>query len=330
MRTLLVSVLVAVLILVLIVPALLVRDWYGAREELGQQEVVPSDIHLTVFCVLDQSPMRLGLEEYVAGVVAAEMPPRFHPEALRAQAIAARTYAVRRMQALGGSGCRHFPGMDMCTDPSLGQAWKSQDQLRESWGFLGYLLNWRKVQAAVEETRGLILIHEGGPIDALYHSSAGERTEDSAMVWGEAISYLQSVESLHEDHSPYWEVETSFAIQELLARLDIQKADLPDKGGAMSVEVAERSPSGRAQLVNVGGLTWEGREFREALDLPSTLILDISVDDDLITFTTRGWGHGVGMSQYGADGMARAGASYQEILAHFYPGTELRTIFSEE
>ncbi len=327
MRTLLLSGLVAILILVVAIPALLVRDWYGGPAERTEIGSVPSDIYLSVYWVEGNEMLRMGLEEYVAGVVAAEMPARFHPEALKAQSVAARTYAIRRVRALGGQGCKHYPDADICTDPTLGQAWESPEELRDRWGFIGYFLYWRKVQTAVDETRGHILVHNGGPIDAVYHSAAGDRTENSETVWGKEIAYLKSVDSPHEAHSPYWERETELTRQEISDLLRVNFGVSAERGKL--VEVLDQSPSGRAVAVRVGQDTFEGRAFREALDLPSTLILDISEEEDGVIITTRGHGHGVGMSQYGADGMAQEGYDYKDILKHYYPGTELRPIFSE-
>ncbi len=328
MRRVVVIALLLVLVLVAVVPAVLVRDWYGGQVERLEMGPVPGDVGLDVYWVAEDRIVRMGLEEYVAGVVAAEMPGRFHLEALKAQAVAARTYAVKRIRAFGGPGCSHYPGADLCTDPAHAQAWHSPQELRDKWGILGYLMYWRRINQAVEATRGLILTYDSQPVDAVYHSTSGGRTEDSSLVWGNEVPYLVGVESPHESHSPYWETREILSLEEMASRLGLPISSLQGAGQDL-VNLQEKSPSGRALVVKIAGQTYTGIDLRQKLELNSTMIMSVTTSESGVEFLTRGWGHGVGMSQYGADGMANDGASYSEILAHYYRGTRLRPIFSE-
>src|SRR5690606_23147314 len=142
------------------------------------------------------------LETYVRGVVAAETPPTFPLEALKAEAVVARPYAVRRMRVFGGAGCDRHPAADVCTDPGVHQAYAGDEELRRRWGSLRYPAYRQRVEQAVEATRGLILMYDGRPIDAVYHSTSGGRTEAAEHVWGEAVPYLASVPSPYEERSP--------------------------------------------------------------------------------------------------------------------------------
>ncbi|MBI2873580.1 MAG: stage II sporulation protein D [Firmicutes bacterium] len=269
--------------------------------------------------------VELDMEEYLKGVVAAEMPALFEKEALKAQAVVARTYTVKRLKVMGGSGSARHPGADICTDPSHDQAWLSQEALRLRWGLEGYTTNWSRIDRAVEETRGLILTYEGSPIDAVYHSTSGGRTENSEDVWKFAFPYLKGVVSPWEAHSPYYVNRREISLNELaaaVARAGISKVkSIPDL--AAGVSVVESTVSGRAKLIRVGPQVLKGEEFRRLLGLNSSWF-SWKTDGQVITVTTRGKGHGVGLSQYGADGMARKGYQYAEILSHYYQGTKLQ------
>ena len=275
------------------------------------------------------------LETYLRGVVAAEMLPGFHIEALKAQAVAARTYAVKRMNAFGGNGCSLHPGADICTDSQHGQAWSSNKSLLEKWGIAGYLRNMYKISQAVRATQGLVLTYQGKVIDAVYHSSSGGITASAVEVWGYAIPYLESVESRF-GASPHVKEMKQFTLDNLEQRLSLEfiKYDTSrqdEEGRIMNVitgmkeelvSVLTRTPSGRVGLLKVGDLTMTGVEIRRLLGLRSTMF-DVECFGDVVTFVTSGYGHGVGMSQYGANGMAEQGYAYHEILAHYYSGVQL-------
>lgn len=274
--------------------------------------------------------LELPLEDYVRGVVAAEMPALFEPEALKAQAVVARTYAVRRLRILGGAGCDQHPQADVCGDPQTGQAYATAEEMRDRWGALRFWRYWRRIEDAVAQTRSEILVHDGRPIDAVYHSTSGGHTEAAATVWGQDVAYLQGVPSPYEDHSPRLKQEVSFSLREFAARLDLPPGALQSRleSGRPVMEVAEQGVSGRARTLLIAGGTFDARDVRNRLGLNSTWFTwDWS--DNTVSLSVRGFGHGVGMSQYGADGMAKEGAVYEQILEHYYPGTILRPLFLE-
>lgn len=298
-------------------------------------------LSVTMYLPTENRVMQLPLEEYVRGVVAAEMPASFHLEALKAQAIAARTYAVASMPAFGGRGCdtTQLQGnvqfdvevhvIDVCADDRTGQMWLSASQLRQRWGVLGFMQYWSKIGKAVTETEGIIITYEKQPIDAVYHSASGGRTEAAVDVWGRDVPYLQSVLSRWEKDNRYWENETRHDLTEVAIKLGVPYADMMwhIRSGSEPVEVLERSATGRAKQIRVGGEQIAASELREKLQLNSTWI-DVSVQGRQLVIVTRGYGHGVGMPQYGAEAMARQGHSAEEIIRHYYRGVQLQQIFA--
>ncbi|MBO2519750.1 MULTISPECIES: stage II sporulation protein D [Limnochorda] len=266
------------------------------RSDLGQVEAIP-------------------LELYVAGVVAAEMPVTFHPEALKAQAVAARTLAVRSLVQP-----RATDGTALTDQASRDQAWSSQEALRRRWGWWRYPFAWRKIAEAVLATEGEILTYQGEPIFAAYHSTSGGQTEASENVWREALPYLVSLYDPYGARGPYAQTERFIDRAQLAGRL----GPLEWRGEEPPLFVLSRYPSGRVERVQYGSRIYTGRQIREALGLPSTWF-EVIWEGNGARFLLRGYGHGVGMSQYGADGLARAGRTYREILAHYYPGTVLTT-----
>lgn len=317
---------------VAVLPALLVRPGgpppveRGAR--LSPARVLEGELVIRV-AVKGRGVVALPLEDYVRGVVAAEMPASFHPEALKAQAVAARTYAVGHMRVFGGEGCRGDPEADVCADPDQGQAWASPDELRRRWGLFRFALYWRKIGQAVEATRGLILVYDQQPIDALFHAASGGRTEDAQYVWGKPVPYLKSVDS-PDRGTRYDGVRVSFSLAEVARRTGVDAAVLArlQREGREPLAVLERTPSGRVALARVGDRRLTGRQLREALGLNSTLF-SWRVLGERVEVTTSGYGHGVGMSQYGADALARQGADFRRILTHYYTGVQIRPIFVE-
>lgn len=259
----------------------------------------------------------LPLEEYLVGVVAAEMPARFGLEALKAQAVASRTYAVRRL-LLAREGKGSHRDADLCNDAQHCQGWLAEKEMQQRWGFLGYWFYRRKVAAAVAATRGQVLTYEGRLIDAAYHAASGGRTEDAAEVWGTPVPYLRSVPSPWEEEAPQHLVTVVLPAAEVARRLG-----LPYKPGhPFILRPVASTVSGRVKSVRAGDRLLDGPQFRQLLGLNSTFVTWEQKGEDFI-FKSRGYGHGVGMSQYGAAGLARRGKSFREILAHYYPGTAL-------
>jgi stage II sporulation protein D len=285
-----------------VLPAILVRGYEPPGRDQIQVRLFREDVSRLV---------ELDLEEYVAGVVAAEMPAVFHLEALKAQAVAARTYALRAVRTGGG-------GYHLTSSFQRDQAWVSLEGLREKWG-AAFPIYWSRIRMAVRATRGEVLTYRGELIFPAYHSTSGGQTEDSENYWSALHPYLRSTPSPYEEHSPHYRTEQEVPWEEIARSLGLE-------GEGPAIEILQRYPSGRVQAVAVGGKVFTGRQVREALGLRSNWF-DVAVLEGRVRFSIRGNGHGVGMSQYGADGMARQGYNYREILAHYYRGTKLMRIY---
>ena len=252
---------------------------------------------------------QMTLEDYLLGVVLAEMPASFEPEALKAQAVAARTYTCKRME-----GGKHDAAA-VCMDPGCCQGFRAPaDYLDEG----GKQTAVDKVRSAVKSTDGQVLHYDGSLIDATYFSCSGGSTEDAVAVWGQDVPYLRAVDSPGEEDAPRFTDSVSFTPAQFAGKLG-----LSDQGDPASWFGAVRyTEGGGVDTMVIRGKTFSGPRLRSALGLRSTAF-SVSVDGKTITVTTRGFGHRVGMSQYGAQAMARTGSSCAEILAHYYTGAEL-------
>ena len=250
----------------------------------------------------------MALEDYICRVVLGEMPASFEVEALKAQAVAARTYSLR---CLGGS--KHEGGA-ICTSAKCCQAYcEPESYIRNG----GTYENVRKVFEAVLQTAGEVLYYENKLIMATYFSSAGNATEDSKAVWGSAFPYLTTVSSPEGDDRYNGETVT-FTAGEFQEKLGVTLKGKPESWfGAVTY-----TTGGGVDRIRIGGTQYKGTTLREKLGLRST-DFTLTTTDTAITFTTNGYGHRVGMSQYGADAMAATGSDYKAILLHYYTGARL-------
>lgn len=313
------------LTLALLVAVASVRGCFALRA-LREEEPPPAEAPtVALYDAKRGEVLDLPLEEYLFGVVASEMPASFPAAALEAQAVSARTYTAKRLAAFGGKPCgRH--GADLCSDSSCCQAWRSREEHMERWGDDAQFYA-DKIERALEETLGVVALYGGKPIDALYFSNSGGRTEDAADVFGADVPYLVSVISPGEEDASHYEDSFSYTRKEFAKALNkaFPEAGLTANDLEEQVETLSRSEGGRVTELRLGGVTITGREFRSALGLPSAgFTIDISSDG--VEVDTRGFGHGVGMSQYGARAMALDGSDYKEILAHYYTGITLGTL----
>lgn len=265
---------------------------------------------------------KIQLEEYLIGVVAAEMPAEFPLEALKAQAVAARTYAVKRMGANGVANPLH-QGADLCNDHCHGQAWLSREELKERWGTLRYYSYFYKIKTAVDETRGEVLTYQGQLIDPAYHAACGGNTENSEDVWKFQVPYLRSVPCPYEE-DPQSVQTVSISLEKVDQALGTTLAAVPVSAtkAAGVMKVVERTSSGRPKTLVIDSQQFPAVAVRELLGLRSTNFT-WKLQDSTIDFTTTGYGHGVGMCQYGAKGMAEHGYAYRTILGHYYSGAEV-------
>ena len=315
----------ALLLLACLGLCLLVAAFRGWRMAGKEREEPQEDATLLVYLHDEGRAVEMGLDEYLYGVVGGEMPASFPLEALKAQAVAARTYTARRMAALGGSPCGKG-GADVCTDSTCCQSYKSPAALEERWGG-DARRNADKLREAVAETHGIIAVYDGEPIEALYHSTAGGRTEDAQNVFSAALPYLVGVDSPGEQEAAHYTDLEVFSRAAFAKAINgaYPKAKLKAKKLESQVEIQARYESGQVETLRVGNAKITGKELRKLLDLKSANF-EIAFDGDQVRVTTHGYGHGVGLSQYGARAMALDGADYAEILKHYYTGIALEPL----
>ena len=252
---------------------------------------------------------QMTLGEYLVGVVLAEMPADFEAEALKAQAVVARTYTCKRME-----GSKHETAA-VCMDSGCCQGFRSPEEYRDLGGKQADL---EKVRRAVEATDSLVLRYGGTLIDATYFSCSGGSTEDAVAVWGQDVPYLQAVDSPGEEDAPRFTDSVSFTAAEFAEKLGLSAGGEPS-GWFGTVTYTD---GGGVDTMVIRGKTFTGTGLRSKLGLRSTAF-EVSVSGRTVTVTTRGFGHRVGMSQYGAQAMAEGGSGFEEILAHYYTGAEL-------
>lgn len=304
---------------------LLAAAWQAAgtkTEPAAQDEppAVSSDRERTLRVQLGGEVTEMALDEYLTGVLRAEMPASFEREALRAQAVAARTYTYRKMAE--GVIANH-PDADACDDINCCKAYQSEADAAANWGAAADEYE-QKLRDAVADTDGEVIVYEGEPILAVFFSSSAGHTQNAAAVWQSDLPYLQSVSSPEDETMvPNYSSVVRLTAEEVRACLlsAYPEATLPQEASALTGEVTYND-AGYVATVRFGELTLRGNELRTLLSLRSPCFT-IEADGDTLVFHVTGYGHGVGMSQYGANVMAQNGADYPTILAHYYPGTEI-------
>lgn len=258
----------------------------------------------------DGSIVTMDMDEYLVGVLLGELPADFESEAKKAQAVVARTF-TRKAYITGG---KHGDG-SVCTSPGCCQAYISEADYLARGGDRSAV---EAAREAVEATSGLVLTFENQLIEATYFSCSGGLTEDAVAVWGTDFPYLRAVESPGEEHAAHYTDTVYFTKGEFADKLGLPLTGNPETWFGQF----HYTPGGGVDTVNIGGVTCDGTFLRSRLGLRSTAFT-VRTDPEGITITTRGFGHRVGMSQYGADAMAMGGSTFGEILAHYYPGTSL-------
>lgn len=262
----------------------------------------------------------LPLDEYLLGVVSAEMPATFEQEALNAQAIVARTYTI---YSIVHNNNKHGEA-DICDDSACCQAWISKDDRMAKWEEDVREENWKKISLAINNTTGKIITYNGEAIDAFFHSNSGGVTEMPVNVWGGTeYPYLQSVETSGEDAYSQYSSEVVLTKEELKNKILQKHSDFTiDYNDAECIKPLEYTDGGRIKTLKIGNLNLSGVEVRTILGLKSANF-EIIIEGDNVKFAVKGYGHGVGMSQTGADSMAKSGSNYEEIIKHFYTGVEI-------
>lgn len=291
------------------IPALIV---HGLNLDPVQDQAIQTSKKVKVYFVSEKIVRQIPIDEYLIGVVAAEMPANFEIEALKAQAIAARTYTLKRIE---GKKTDYPQKAVLCTDYRHCQAWESFTQLKKKWGVIGYYRNLKKIKKAVLETRDIAIVYEGKLIDPLYHSSCGGfKTENSEEVWGTYLPYLRSVKCQWEENKKVYSL--AFSFQEFGQKV------FGKKNYAIENIKSEMTSTGRIKNLIINGEVVSATELRTKLGLRSTLF-SWQLSNKIIKLNTFGNGHGVGLCQFGANGLAKKGMTYKQILKYYYNGIEL-------
>ncbi len=255
----------------------------------------------------------LPLEEYLKGVVLAEMPIYFEEEALKAQAIVARTFTLYQMK----NPSMLHENADVCDDINCCQAYQTKEYVMMAWDDAVENEKWNKINRAVEDTKGRVILYQGEPIEAFFHSHSAGKTEDVRYLWNEEeIPYLKSVDGMEQDLFSEDKTFLKKEFQELIKVLapNYQENDV--------VQIVDYTPSGRVFHVKLGSKIIKATDLRTLLKLRSTYFC-VEENENEIIFHTEGYGHGVGMSQYGANQMALEGKKCEEIIQHYYTGVEI-------
>ena len=275
---------------------------------------------LSVYIKDEDKVLQMSKSQYLKEVVSAEMPADFELEALKAQAVAARSYLESRRNAYKVSGTpKEHKGAEICTDSTHCKAWISEAKRKELWG-ADADKNWEKISRAVTETDGQTITYNGEVISAVFHSTSSGKTEASKDVWGGDKPYLVSVESPGDKESPKYKSNKEITLSEFKK---IAEANIPDVDFSKGIiDGIKRSDAGGITEVKIGGVRIHGTKLRSIYGLRSTNAT-IQINGDKVVFDVTGYGHGVGMSQYGANYMAKNGKDYREILTTYYQGTEI-------
>lgn len=265
----------------------------------------------------------VALDTYLCSVVSAEMPVDFEKEALKAQAIVARTYTIYKINN------KKHDNADICDDSTCCQAWISKEDRLARWDG-DKEAKWSKIEECVNETKGKIITYNNQPINAFFHSNSGGKTELPVDVWegGSNTPYLQVVETSGEDAYSQYNSEVELTNEELLEKLKAKYTDIQiDFNNDDDIKILEYTSSGRVKTIKFGNHEISGTEARNIFGLRATNF-DISKNEGKIKFTVKGYGHGVGMSQTGADSMAKSGSTAEDIIQHFYVGVEIKEVNS--
>ncbi len=262
-------------------------------------------------------------EEYLYGVVSSEMPADFEKEALKAQAVVARTYTLYKIV----HNSKKHENADICDDSTCCQAWISKEDRLKKWKEEVREEYWNKIVSCVNETQGKMITYDGKPINAFFHSNSGGTTEAPINVWGgSGYPYLQAVETAGEDaYSQYASkvTVTKKEFEEKIKKLHSNfKIDFTKKD---CIQIKENTQGNRVKTIAIGNLELSGVEVRTLFNLKSANF-KVTIEKDNIIFEVTGYGHGVGMSQTGADSLAKQGKNYEEIIHHFYTGVEIKDI----
>jgi len=323
MKRSLVMILSIFLFIVLVIPSLIVVPFSYAsktvevsdhqkKAEAATAKRKDPAVAIPVYRVAEKKVETPSLRDYLVGVVASEMPAEFNEEALKAQALSARTFIVKRLITK-----QVTTDKAVVTDAADYQVFKDKFELKKIWG-KDYSWKLKKIEEAVDATVGQIMTYNGNPIIASFFSTSNGYTERAADYWGNAVPYLKSVKSPWDVDSPKYKKTIQLPVTAVEKKLQIT---LPQANGKVGSAI-KRTLGHRIASINMGGKIWTGRDIREKLNLRSS-DFEIVRNEQTLFITTKGYGHGVGMSQYGANGMASDGKSYRDIVKYYYQGVKI-------
>lgn len=312
MKNLLILTLISALLITLVPPVT-----YGAIADKPSEESEADGDTIRVFLAEESTAVTMDFREYITGVVAAEMPVEFHEEALSAAACAAATLARLKMQS---EGDEELQGAVISTDPKKHQAFITKEEMKERWNG-NTEAYYEKLTRAVDKAIDYSITYNGRLITPVYHSMSTGLTENAENVWGSAVPYLVSVESPGDPLAPGYEATTTLSFDEFREKAEENGAVL---GEDITLWLGESAytEAGTLKSVSIGGKDFSGAEIRNIFSLRSSAVT-FAITKDGVSMTTRGYGHGAGLSQYGADYLAEEGYTWQEILRHYYTGVEI-------
>lgn len=309
-----------IVVIIVALPLFLLKTCDGGNNVSIKKNII--DIDIPLYLCKEQRVVQLNLEDYVAGVVAGEMPSSFEMEALKAQAVAARTYGISKLKKSDKGNPAEHPDAPLC-DTTHCQVYLSEEDLLALKGENWMKDGWLRINEAVEATSGEVMYYEDDLVEQpLFHSSSGGKTENSEDVFVSAVPYLRSVESPYEGEAPNLNESITVPMSSFIDK--VQKIHGATNVHSSTIKILERSEGGRVKEIQVGNKVLSGRNIRDLFGLRSANFTFTFDGNDSIIFTTSGYGHGVGMSQWGANGMAKAGFGYEEILQHYYIGVVIK------
>jgi len=303
-------------------PATEIKKYENKNEDVIKYVSLPKISKVKVFISKQNIIREINLEEYVAGVVSAEMPAAFGLEALKSQAVAVRTYALAHVTELGGIACKNANGADLC-DTVHCQVYMTKEERIKLWDKSSAKKNWDKIETAVKSTQGQVLTYNNSLVmEPYYFATSSGKTENSEEVFSNSIPYLRSVESGGEERAPNFKSSKVFGYKELsrIINNNYNNAKVTSASIKKQITIIDRTQAGSVKNIKVGSITMTGSKFRTMLMLKSSNF-DIVFNSSSVEIDCSGYGHGVGMSQWGADAMAKEGKNYIQILNHYYQGT---------
>ena len=294
-------------LIIIMIPYLIINT-FVRNEEINF--IYTTNMKVRVKNTQTEQITEVPFEDYIVGVVSGEMPSEFEIEALKAQAVAARSYVMKQMVY------NKDKDYDV-VDSVLNQVYLDNEHLKTVWKE-EYTSKINKIKKAVFETFNEYLEYDGSVIDAMFFSTSVGYTENSEEVFTNEVPYLRSVESKWDEISPSYELKYNFSLNDFCKKLDIECSNF-------KIEIIDKTSTGRIKKIKINNKQFDGNEIRNILKLKSNHF-DINFENDKVFITTKGYGHGVGMSQYGAQGMALKGYNYEDILKYYYQGTNLKKI----